>query len=56
MAVVQADPLTQIRSFFQDKPAELKEHVDAWVKKQPAWVEGAVAGLQGSFQVGAAAA
>lgn len=53
MAVVQRDPLAEIRRFVKEKPEELKASVEAWCRKQPAWVEGVAVGVQGSFQVGA---
>lgn len=53
MAVVQAqkDPLAEIRRFVKEKPEQFKASMEAWCKKQPAWVEGVVLGVQGSFQV-----
>lgn len=50
MAVVQRDPLAEIRRFVKEKPEELKASVEAWCRKQPAWVEGVAVGVQGSFQ------
>lgn len=52
MAVVQAqkDPLAEIRRFVKEKPEQFKASMEAWCKKQPAWVEGVVLGVQGSFQ------
>ncbi len=52
MAVVQRDPIAEIRHFVQEKPKQLEASVKAWASKQPAWVEGVVVGLQGSVQVG----
>ena len=51
MAVAAQDPLTRVRKFLTEKPDQVKQAVDAWTSKQPLWVEGAVAGLTGSFQV-----
>ncbi|KAL4446661.1 hypothetical protein ABPG77_007905, partial [Micractinium sp. CCAP 211/92] len=50
MAVVQRDPIAEIRHFVQEKPKQLEASVKAWASKQPAWVEGVVVGLQGSVQ------
>ncbi|KAL4425335.1 hypothetical protein ABPG75_009351 [Micractinium tetrahymenae] len=52
MAVVPAhkDPLAEIRRYVKEKPEQLKASVEVWCKKQPAWVEGVVLGVQGSFQ------
>lgn len=55
MAVsTQSDPLARLKSLITDKPNEIKASMDTWAAKQPVWVEGAIAGLQGSFQVRAA--
>lgn len=50
MAVAAQDPLTRVRQFVTEKPEKFKEAVNAWTAKQPLWVEGAVAGITGSFQ------
>ncbi|KAL4854531.1 Chloroplastic import inner membrane translocase subunit HP30-2 [Chlorella vulgaris] len=50
MAVTTPDPLTKIRTFLAEKPAEVQSKVDAWTAKQPVWVEGMVAGIKGSGQ------
>lgn len=49
-ATAQPDPLTAIRTFFAEKPAEVQQKLDVWTAKQPAWVEGVVAGIKGSGQ------
>jgi hypothetical protein len=51
MAVAAQDPLTRVRQFVTEKPEKFKQAVNAWTAKQPLWVEGAVAGITGSFQV-----
>lgn len=51
MAVVQDDPLARMRAFISEKPEQLKQQLNGWTAKQPAWVEGVVTGLTGSMQV-----
>lgn len=50
MAIVQHDPLARMRAYVSEKPEQLKQQLNAWTSKQPAWVEGVVTGLTGSLQ------
>ena len=51
LATRPQDPLAAVKAFVTEKPKQLELQLDRWVEKQPAWVEGAVAGVKGSFQV-----
>lgn len=51
MAIVQHDPLARMRAYVSEKPEQLKQQLNAWTSKQPAWVDGVVTGLTGSLQV-----
>lgn len=59
MAVVASDredPIARMRAFVSEKPEQLKAQLNAWTATQPAWVEGVVQGVAGSFQVRAGCA
>lgn len=51
MAVATDDPIARMRAFVVEKPEQLKAQLNEWTAKQPAWVEGLVCGVTGSFQV-----
>lgn len=49
--VAKEDPLARMRAFVTEKPEQLKAQLAEWTATQPAWVEGLVQGVTGSFQV-----
>lgn len=51
-ATVSANPLAVLASPgpLQNKPRQVKEAFEAWVKTQPPWVAGVSSGFFGAFQ------